>query len=131
MATPITLQLSDRLVEQAKRVGNMTQQQVESVLGDALERVSLTWDSLSEEHLPRPIATLSDAEIISLALAKMSAEQHERLGDLQAKGKEAGLTESERYELLALLQIYQLGLLRKSEAIAEAKHRQLPLTLES
>jgi hypothetical protein len=40
-------------------------------------------------------------------------------------GKATGLTEPERYELLALLQIYQLGQLRKSEAIAEAVERGL------
>jgi hypothetical protein len=45
---------------------------------------------------------------------------NQRLGDLQANGKAASLNEAERYELLALLQIYQLGQLRKSEALAEA-----------
>lgn len=34
-------------------------------------------------------------------------------------------TEAERYELLALLQIYQLGELRRSEALAEAVQRGL------
>ena len=51
--------------------------------------------------------------------------QNQRLGDLQAKRKATGLTEAERYELLALLQIYQLGQLRKSEALAEAVLRGL------
>jgi hypothetical protein len=39
---------------------------------------------------------------------------------LQTKGKATGLSVAERYELLALLQIYHLGQLRKSEAVAEA-----------
>ena len=55
----------------------------------------------------------------------MDDVQNQRLGDLQAKGKATGLTEAERYELLALLQIYQLGQLRKSEALAEAVLRGL------
>jgi hypothetical protein len=50
---------------------------------------------------------------------------NQRLGDLQANGKAASLNEAERYELLALLQIYQLGQLRKSEALAEAVKRGL------
>jgi hypothetical protein len=49
------------------------------------------------------------------------------LGELQAKGKTAGLSEVERYELLALLQVYQLGQLRKSEAIAESTKCGFPL----
>jgi hypothetical protein len=47
------------------------------------------------------------------------------LGWLQAKGKQEGLTREEQYELLALMQIYQLGQLRKSEALAEAVQRGL------
>jgi hypothetical protein len=50
---------------------------------------------------------------------------NQRLGDLQANGKAASFNEAERYELLALLQIYQLGQLRKSEALAEAVKRGL------
>jgi uncharacterized protein YnzC (UPF0291/DUF896 family) len=55
----------------------------------------------------------------------MDEVQNQRLGELQAKGKTTALTESERYELLALLHIYQLGQLRKSEALAEAVRRGL------
>jgi hypothetical protein len=55
----------------------------------------------------------------------MDKIQNQRLGDLQANGKAASLNEAERYELLALLQIYQLGQLRKSEALAEAVKRGL------
>lgn len=60
---------------------------------------------------------LSDDEVRDLARLKLSLSQNDRLGELQAKGKTADLAEVERYELLALLQVYQLGQLRKSEAI--------------
>jgi hypothetical protein len=46
-------------------------------------------------------------------------------------GKAAGLTPSEQYELLTLMQTYRLGLWRKSEALAEAKARGLSLNLSS
>jgi len=131
MTVSITLQLSDSVIEQAQRLGNVTQQAVESVLGEALEAIGLTWTSYSEENLPKPIDQLSDSEVLDLAMAKMSPDQHTRLGELQAQGKATSLSESERYELLALLQIYQLGLLRKAAAIAETKRRNLPLTLAS
>jgi hypothetical protein len=128
---PITLQLSDTLVEQAQRFGTITNQGLEVVLSDALEVMGLTWDALSVESLPKPIAKLSDSEVLLLAQSKMPAVQNDRLGDLQEQGKAEGLTEAEHYELMALFQIYQMGLLRKAAAIEEAYLRQLPLVLAS
>src|ERR671932_820579 len=75
------------------------------------------------------VSSLSDAEVLALADSKMDAVQNQRLGELQQRGKTIGLTEAERYELLALLQIYQLGQLRKSEALAEAVQRDLRSSL--
>ncbi|MCI0555774.1 MAG: hypothetical protein L0287_32915, partial [Anaerolineae bacterium] len=72
-----------------------------------------------------PVSSLADAEVLAFADAKMDPIQNDRLGALQAKGKTSGLTPDERYELLALMQIYQLGQLRKSEALAEAVRRGL------
>lgn len=68
---------------------------------------------------------LSDEEVLILADAKMDKVQDDRLGWLQAKGKSDGLTQEEQHELMALFQIYQLGQLRKSEALAEAVRRGL------
>jgi hypothetical protein len=126
---PITLQLSDTLVEQAQRFGTITNQGLEVVLSEALEVMGLTWDALSVESLPKPIAKLSDSEVLLLAQSKMPSVQNDRLGDLQERGKAEGLTEAEHYELMALFQIYQMGLLRKAAAIEEAYLRQLPLVL--
>jgi hypothetical protein len=81
--------------------------------------------SMTEGTSEPPVSELLDSEVLELADSKMNEAQNQRLGDLQTKGKTAGLTDAERYELLALLQIYQLGQLRKSEALAEAIHRRL------
>jgi hypothetical protein len=91
--------------------------------------MGLTWDALSAGSLPKPIAKLSDSEVLLLAQSKMPAVQNDRLGDLQERGKAEGLTEAEHYELMALFQIYQMGLLRKAAAIEETYLRQLPLVL--
>jgi hypothetical protein len=74
-----------------------------------------------------PIDALSDTEVLSLAKSKLSPTQHQRLGELQARGKAEELAESAHYELLSLFQIYQMGLLRKAVAIEAAHLRQLPL----
>lgn len=68
---------------------------------------------------------LSDKEVLALADAKLDKVQNDRLGWLQAKGKRDGLTQEEQHELMTLMQIYQVGQLRKSEALAEAVRRGL------
>lgn len=125
MAIEVTLTLPENLVEYAKRLGDATQRDVAAILADALEMLLPTWENLSENSSIPSVSSLSDAEVLALADSKMDAVQNQRLGELQQRGKTIGLTEAERYELLALLQIYQLGQLRKSEALAEAVHRDL------
>jgi hypothetical protein len=125
MAVEVTLTLPEGLVEQAKRLGNATQRDVAAILADALEMVLPTWENLSQGSSYPTASSLSDAEVLALADSKMDAVQNQRLGELQQRGKITGLTEAERYELLALLQIYQLGQLRKSEALVEAVRRDL------
>ena len=119
MAVEVTLKLPEHLLEYAKRLGASTQQEIGTVLAESLEMLWLTVGEFP------PISQLSDAEVLALANSWMDEGQNQRLGELQAKGKTTTLTESERYELLALLHIYQLGQLRKSEALAEAVHRGL------
>jgi hypothetical protein len=121
----ITLQLSEKLLEQAQEVSSANHTDVAAVLTQALESICLSLESLPDSNLYTPIAQLSDAAVLDLADIKMDVIQNQRLGDLQAEGKVRSLTPSEQYELLALMQIYRLGQLRKSEALAEAHQRGL------
>jgi hypothetical protein len=125
MAIAITISLPESLVEQAKRFGSMTHREAEAVLAEALEMMWPTLGSLPDETFHPPLSNLSDVEVLALADSKMNPIQNQRLGELQAKGKASGLTIDERYELMALMQICQLGQLRKSEALAEAVRRGL------
>lgn len=125
MAVEVTLTLPENLVEYAKRLAGATQRDVAAILADALEMLLPTLENLPEGSSYPTVSSFSDAEVLALANSKMDAFQNQRLGELQQRGKITGLTEAERYELLALLQIYQLGQLRKSEALAEAVQRGL------
>ena len=125
MTIEVTLNLPEALIDHARTLGQVTQRNVEAVLTDNLELLWLASTPLLDGNLHPPIASLSDAEVTSLADLKLSEAQNQRLGELQATGKATSLSEVERYELLALLQIYQLGQLRKSEALAEAVGRGL------
>ena len=123
MSVEVTLHLPEHLVEHAKRFGEATQRDVGQVLADTLE---MMWATIGTgPELEPPISTLTDAEVLALADAKMDPVQNDRLAELQTRGKADGLTEVERVELLSLLHLYQVGQLRKSEGLAEAIRRGL------
>ena len=125
MTVAVTLDLPESVIVTAKRLSEVTQQTCEEVLADVLEMMVPILEDTPDSCLAPPVSTLTDAEVLLVADATMDATQNQRLGALQATGKATGLSVAERYELLALLQIYQLGHLRKSEALAEAVRRGL------
>lgn len=123
MSVKVTLDLPTSVVENASRFSQSLHLPMEDVLADSLETLWPTGDSDSAYHLFEDVTILSDEEVLALANLKMSVEQNTRLGKLQSKGKEQGLNQAERVELLGLMQIYRLGLLRKSQGLAEAVRR--------
>lgn len=124
MASEITLTLPEHLIKSAQRMGTITHRDTAEVLSDSLEMMWLTLEGIPDATQP-PVANLPDQEVLELADMKMERTQNERLHYLQEKGKESNLTDAERFELLTLLHIYQIGQLRKSEALVEAARRGL------
>jgi hypothetical protein len=123
MTIPITINLPESLAASIQRLGEATAREISDVLLDTLEIVLPTLDHLSEMSINSNIPDISDEEVLELANFKMDVVQNQRLGELQAKGKNTGLTAGERYELLILISLYQMGQLRKSEGLAEAVKR--------
>ncbi|BAF99869.1 hypothetical protein [Microcystis aeruginosa] len=123
--TQITINLPVSLLESAQCLGKATERELSEVLIDTLEIILPTFNNLSAVGNHLEVSNLLDSEVIELANSKMDAVQNQRLGELQAKGKNTGLTEAEGYELLVLISIYQMGQLRKSIALAEAVKRGL------
>jgi hypothetical protein len=123
MTIPIVINLPESLAASVQRLGEATAREISDVLLDTLEIVLPTLDNLPEMSINSNIPDISDQEVIKLANLKMDVVQNQRLGELQAKGKNTGLTAGERYELLILISLYQMGQLRKSEGLAEAVRR--------
>jgi hypothetical protein len=119
MAT-ITLEIPDELISQIMQLGDSRPERLRQRFPEWL------MVNLPDSNLYPPVSSLSDDEVCTLAGLKLSQNQNDRLGELQAKGKTSNLAEIERYELLSLLQIYQFDQLRKSEAIAESIKRGFP-----
>jgi len=61
----------------------------------------------------------------------MEPTQDQRLSTMLDRQQAGELTEAERPELLALMQVYQEGLLRKAQALHEAVRRGLCERLDS
>ena len=75
--------------------------------------------------MTRPLADCSDSEVLGLANMKMSEAENNRMSELLDKQSEATITSLEKNELDALLRVYQVGNLRKSQGIYEAVQRGL------
>ena len=82
-------------------------------------------------RLERPLSSLSDKDVLALSKAQMRPAQGGRLSELLERQREGELTESQRPELLALMQVYNQLWIRQSEALTEAVRRGLRRPLES
>jgi hypothetical protein len=128
MSTQVTLTLPDQLYEHARRWATITQRDLSETLTNALTIV-LT-PVYTTPRLERPVSSLPDEDVLALSKVQMGLAQGRRLSELLEKQREGMLTESERPELLALMQVYNQLWIRQSEALAEAVHRGLRKPLE-
>ncbi len=128
MSTQVTLTLSDELYEHAQHWAAIIQRDLPETLTEALTIV-LTPLYISPE-LEQPATSLSDEEVLALSQTQMDLALGQRLSILLEKQREARLTEIERSELLALMQIYEQLWIRQSEALVEAVQRGLRPPLE-
>ncbi len=128
MSTQVTLTLPDELYEHARRWATITQRDLSETLTDALTIVLTPVYTIP--RLEKPVSLLSDEDVLALSRAQMKPAQGRRLSELLEKQRESVLTEGERSELLALMQVYSQLWIRQSEALAEAVRRGLRESLE-
>ncbi len=123
----VTVNLPEETYRRAKRLAQLTRREVADVLADTL---FLSLPSLTEGKAPA-MQDMTDAQVIALTELQLSANEDERLGELLDKQQAGELTDDERPDLNRLMQVYQEGLLLKSEALAEAVSRGLIPPLSS
>lgn len=115
MGTPITIQVSERVIDQAARIAEQSHQMIEDVLADWLERI------ITE----MPVESLPDEEVLALTKLQLTAKQQATLSDLLARHRENILSPKEQRQLEDLMQHYEHGLLRKAQALRVAVQRGL------
>ncbi len=123
MSRQVTLTLSNELYEQAQRWATVTQQGLQDALEDALS-IALT-PMYDAPQMEEPVTSLSDEEVLALCEIKMDQTQGQRLSRLLEKQREGALSDEERRELQALIQLYNYLWIRQSRALAEAVRRGL------
>jgi hypothetical protein len=128
MSTQVVVTLPDDLYHRAEGLAQLTSREVAEVLVDT---IALSLTSLSSQPASvRPVTELTDEEVLSQAEIQMAPGQDRRLSTLLHRQQAGKLSDIERSEMLALMQIYLDGLLRKAQALREAVRRGLRDPLE-
>jgi hypothetical protein len=121
MTVQLTLTLPDNVVQRAQWWAARTGRDVaEIVVGAA--NLSLP---LLEGDTAADLDALTDVQIMTLTHLQMDPTQDACLSILLEQQQAALLTPDERAELEELMLHYEIGLLRKAEALAEAVRRGL------
>lgn len=125
----VTITLPEDLYELARRWALMTHRDVPETLTDILANTLLPIQLVPNSE--KPVSALPDKDVLAIANVQMNEEPGRRLDSLLEQQRESRLTEAERRELMALMQIYDQLWVRQSEALAEAVSRGLRAPLSS
>lgn len=123
MSTQVLVTLPDELYARVQRLAQLTRREVADVLSDTLELALPT--VASKGPAPAAVDTLPDDEVLALTNLQLPPVQDQRLSEMLDRQQASSLSDAERAELGMLMQIYNEGLLRKAQALAEAVRRGL------
>ena len=129
MSAQVTVTLPDDIYRRAEHLAHLTGRDIAEVLADT---IGLSLEPLGQQRAgDRAVADLSDGDVSALAESLMDPVQERRFGDLLDRQQAGCMTDEDRQALLALIQAYQDGLLRKAQALHEAVRRGLRLPLDA
>jgi hypothetical protein len=123
MITQLTVTVQDRVQNRARQLSKQTGHSVEEIL-EAMLELSLS-PFIPQVDFDQSLSTLPDSEIMSLTDLQMQPERNERLSILLDQQQNAAMNEKERIELQTLMRVYEIGMVYKSQALAEAVKRGL------
>src|SRR5262245_32907699 len=123
MSSQITVTLPEDVLHRAELWAQRAGRPVADLLAETIEL------SLRPLGAPpngdRPITSWPDEEVLAAAQAEMPPAEDQRLSELLYRQQAGLLSEPERGELTALLELYQQGLMRKAQGLREAVRRGL------
>jgi len=122
MSTQVTVSLPDDAYERASTYAAYAKRELSEIIAAALASSLPSSEAIDEL---KGISKLPDQEVLALTELRMERKADRRLSALLDQQQERELTELESAELAALMKSYELGLLRQSQALAEAVRRKL------
>jgi len=127
MSTQLTLSLPDEVLQRARKYAEYTKRDIKEIITTTL---ASTLPSLDTIEQLRTIAKLPDSEVLALTKSRMDKKADRCLSKLLDRQQAGKLNDPEQAELAALMRLYEMGLLRQSQAFAEAVSRGLLPPLE-
>jgi hypothetical protein len=127
MSTQVTVILEDDAYDRALSYAAYAQRDVSEIIAATLTSSLPSIEAIDEL---KGICKLSNRKIIELTRLRMEPGADRRLSNLLEQQQAGSLNDLERAELAALMKSYELGLLRQSQALAEAVRRGLIPPLE-
>jgi hypothetical protein len=122
MGTQVTLTLPDDVYERAAQYAAYANRDLAEIITATLASRLPSLDVINQL---RAVSTLPDQEVLALTELRMEPAMDRRLSELLDRQQSGTLLEVEQAELAALMRIYELGILRQSQALAEAVKRGL------
>ncbi len=123
MSAQVTVTLPDDTYRRAAYLARLTGRDIADILAETIDR---SLYPLGAQHpTDRPVTHLSDEDVQAVADGLMDATHERQLSELLTKQQGGRMTDEDRTDLLALMQMYQDGLLRKAQALHEAVRRGL------
>ena len=119
----LTIDLPKQLYQDVSMLAKRKKKSIGKVIEQAVLREVKEFSLASNDE--RPLADCLDTEVLALANSKMSEAEAARQSELLEKQREEIITPFERNELDVLFRVYQVGNLRKAQAIREAVERGL------
>lgn len=123
MSTQVTVTLPEEVLRRAQVLADRSGRPLPEILAETIELSLQPLGPLSESE-GRP-AKWSDEEVLAAAEEELLPEDDRRLSELLERQQAGVLTNAEHSALVALMEVYQQGLLRKSQALREAVRRGL------
>lgn len=123
MTGQVTLNLPEKVLRSAEVWAKRLGRPVDAFLADTISHsLGPTGEAFDEDV---PVEQLSDKQVLETADSQMPPGQDQRLSELLYRQQARLLIPEERNELAALMRCYEIGLLRKAQAMAEAVQRGL------
>lgn len=115
----VTLSLPEKVYRDISTAAKKSKREIVDLIVDVVQ------EKYSNHSSERPLASLSDEEVLALANLQMPKKQSERHSELLYKNQAGTLNPEERQELEFFQQVYGVALSRKTDGIYEAIQRNL------